>query len=194
MGAGIMSDLETQSEDQQSISPYVLPSEKVLWTGRPPTGMLLRRSDGFLIPFSLLWGGFAVFWEFTAYQQGAPAFFLLFGGFFVMIGLYMIAGRFVTDMWVRENTVYAITEERALILGGLFTQTLKALTLKNQQQISLERGSDGRGTILFGSSTGVAIVMNNPSWPGMGRVAPPMFEKIRRVDEVYQLVQSRASQ
>ncbi len=189
-----MSDIETQSEDQQSISPYLLPSERVIWTGRPPTGILFRKSDALLVPLSLLWCGFAVFWEYMASQQGAPVFFLLFGGVFTLVGLYMVAGRFVYDMWVRGNTVYAVTEDRAMILGGLFTQTLKAFSLKNQQQISLERRADGRGTILFGAPAGIGIVVNNPSWPGMARMAPPMFEQIRNVDEVYQLIQSRVKQ
>src|SRR6185436_18707629 len=133
---------QTQTEVQQSVLPYLLSTERVLWTGRPPTGILFRKADGLLIPFSLLWGGFAVFWEYTAYNSGAPPFFLLFGGVFVIIGLFLVFGRFVYDMWVRENTVYAITNERVLILAGLFNQSLKALNLRNQSQISLELSGD----------------------------------------------------
>jgi len=183
---------QTQIEDQQSISPYLLSTEKILWTGRPPTGILFRKSDAFLIPFSLLWGGFAVFWEYTAYNSGAPSFFLLFGGVFVIVGLFMIFGRFIYDMWVRENTVYGLTNERALILAGLFNQSLKALNLKNQSQISLELSSDGQGTITFGTPGGFGMVINNPSWPGMSKMSLPMFERIHNASEVYKLVQSNS--
>ena len=135
-----------------------------------------------------------MFWEYGAYNSGAPQFFLLFGSFFVIIGLFLIFGRFIYDKWVRENTVYAITNERVLILAGLFNQSLKALSLKNISQISLDLSGDGRGTITFGTPAGFGYVVNNPSWPGMGRMSLPMFERIDGAGEVYKLIQSTAKQ
>ena len=69
-----------------------------------------------MIPFSLLWGGFAVFWEVTAYSNSAPPFFLLFGGAFVLVGFYFVVGSFFWDSATRESTFYGLTNERVLIL------------------------------------------------------------------------------
>jgi hypothetical protein len=179
----------TQFDDQQALAPYLLPSERILWCGRPPTGFLFRKSDAFLIPFSLLWAGFAVFWEYMAYAQGAPTFFLLFGAVFVLIGVFFTVGRFYYDMRVRENTVYAVTDSRALILAGFARQSLTALTLKSLSQIGLELSGGGRGTISFGGPSPMGSIVRNPSWPGTGRYSPPIFERIDNAAEVYRLLQ-----
>lgn len=49
--------------------------ERLIWSGQPLQGLRFRSSDVFVIPFSLMWGGCAFFWEFTAIKQGAPFFF-----------------------------------------------------------------------------------------------------------------------
>jgi len=44
------------------LSSELLPGETVQWTGRPNSAVIFHREDWALIPFSLLWGGFAIFW------------------------------------------------------------------------------------------------------------------------------------
>ena len=70
------------------------PRESLLWTGQPKGGIVIRAGDAFMIPFSLMWAGFAFFWEFSVIQSGAPFFFKLWGIPFVLIGLYIVIGRF----------------------------------------------------------------------------------------------------
>jgi hypothetical protein len=178
----------SQFDDQQRLQPYLLPSERVLWTGRPPTGFLFRRSDLFLLPFSLLWAGFAVFWEFMAWKQGAPWFFLLFGGAFVVAGVFFVAGRFAYDMMVRDRTVYAVTDARALVLGGMSGRMLTSMQISKIGQVGLELHDQGRGTITFGDVSPVAMIVRTPGWPGTGRYVLPTFERIEDAAEVYRLL------
>lgn len=130
------------------LQPYLLDGERLTWTGRPPTGLILVAQDAFLIPFSLMWGGFAIFWESTALITGASAFFALWGVPFVLIGLFMIFGRFFADAWVRSRTLYALTNRRALVLRSVAGERFFTTSLDGSVEVLGRKGE--RGTLSFG--------------------------------------------
>src|SRR5213596_908013 len=115
-------------------------NERLLWSGQPRGGVRLRASDALFIPFSLMWGGFAFFWEASVLQQGAPGFMALWGIPFVLVGIYIILGRFFIDAAVRARTYYALTSQRVVILSGLWTRELKSLWLRTLPELSLKEG------------------------------------------------------
>jgi hypothetical protein len=137
--------------DYSEFSSRLLEREEILWSGRPATGLRLTGQDVFLIPFSLLWGGFAVFWEAAVLFAGGPTLFALWGIPFVLIGLYLIAGRFVVDAWVRSGTRYALTNKRILILRAAPFGKFTALNLDRVPEMNLSESANGRGTIRFGA-------------------------------------------
>jgi hypothetical protein len=99
--------------DQDSalaLQPELLPGERLLWAGRPSNGVILRAQDAYLIPFSLLWGGFAIFWEMSA--SG----FLNWNTWYPVrpVGQYFIWERFVVASYLRKRTFYAVTDRRVL--------------------------------------------------------------------------------
>ena len=74
-------------------SGLLIDGETVVWSGRPAQGLLFTSRDWLLIPFSLLWCGFTIFWEATALSLAtAPLFMKLFGAAFVLVGLYFCRG------------------------------------------------------------------------------------------------------
>jgi hypothetical protein len=140
-----------------------------------------------MIPFSLMWGGFAIFWESTVVTKGAPFFFMLWGIPFVLIGLYIIFGRFFVDARSRARTFYGVTSERIIIVSGQSSRQTKSLQLKTLSDISLTERADGSGTITFGPQ--YPTTQNLPAgWPGAGRYAAPAFDMIDRAKEVYDLI------
>lgn len=159
------------------ISRLITTRERVLWSGRPQQGLMLRSSDVALIPFSLMWGGFAIFWESSVVRSGAPFFFRLWGIPFVVIGLYLIVGRFFADAWQRRKTVYVVTNERVLIVGGLLNRSVTSLELRTLPEMSLSLVGSDKGTLTFGSGSNAAwgrFRFGNQTSPP----PPPQFEAI----------------
>ena len=140
---------------QARLQSYLQPGEKVLWTGQPDARRLVSSKDAYLIPFSLMWGGFAIVWEggvllTTAGANGAPIFFALWGIPFVVVGQYFIWGRFFVKRWDRRRTLYAVTDQRVLVLRG---SSLQSMFLNNLPGVTQSARADGSGTLEFGSSS-----------------------------------------
>jgi hypothetical protein len=126
--------------------------DQIRWSGEPQGGVKFRKGDVFAIPFSLMWGGFAIFWETMAFRGGAPLFFRLWGIPFVFVGLYIIAGRFFWDAYTRSRTAYALTGDSALILRSGLGGGMSTVYLPTVGSINLELANDGSGTIYFGNA------------------------------------------
>ncbi|MDO4795347.1 MAG: hypothetical protein Q4A28_05325 [Brachymonas sp.] len=183
-----------------SSSPAALPAalqgqlaagEQLLWQGRPRQGLMLRRSDAWHIPFSLAWCGFAIFWEWSVIRTNAPLFFKLWGIPFVLVGLYMVAGRFVWDARNRSHTHYALTTERLLIASGKGHAHIQSLSLRNLPDISLSERADGTGTISLGCLQApfdsTAAWGKRGEWPGR-RAGALQLVGIANARQVFQLI------
>jgi len=140
-----------------------------------------------VIPFSLVWCGFAIFWEANVVTKGAPLFFMLWGIPFVLVGLYIVFGRFFVDARTRERTFYGVTSERIIIVSGLFSRQTKSLPIRTLSDISLTVRSDRSGSITFGPQPRMAQRLPS-GWPGAGRYAAPAFDMIERAKEIYDLI------
>ncbi len=121
--------------------------EHILWQGKPEKGHYLSSSDIFLIPFSLVWCGFAIFWEITALTSGAPAVFGLFGVPFVLIGLYLVFGRFIHTARTRQKSAYVITNKRIIRKVG---NKVEILDGKNLPPMEISIFDNNKGEIVFG--------------------------------------------
>jgi hypothetical protein len=164
-----------------AIQPYIQSGERILWAGRPGRGLRLRSSDIFLVPFSLMWGGFAIFWESQVVNTDGPVFMKLWGIPFVLVGLHLIGGRFFWDAWVRSKQIYALTNQRLMILRG---QSLKSSSLRSLPQLTLNSRMDGTGTISFVSLFG--RLGNFGAW-SPARLGTS-FLYLQNADEVFALI------
>jgi hypothetical protein len=179
------------ADAERVIVPQLSAGERLLWSGRPRRGVRLTALDAIGIPFSLVWCGFAVFWEVTAVRSHAPGFFLLFGGFFVAMGVYIVCGRFFADAARREKTFYGLTPRRAIIVSGRRGAQVRSIDLGSLGEISFSERPDRSGTITLGAQPwpwGTRARMMSPSLPGAARYLPPAFEMIENVRDVYEQI------
>jgi hypothetical protein len=117
-------DWQGSSPQADRLQPYLRPGEQLLWCGRPDTAVVFTAADIIAIPFSIVWLGIAIAWQAGVRASGAPAAFRDLGVPFLLIGLYLVAGRFITRLFRKRKTVYGITSQRVIIqVGGSFRES-----------------------------------------------------------------------
>lgn len=170
----------------------LLSGERIVWEGKPYLGLVLRPVEAFLIPFSILWGGFALFWNVSVWTTGADLSFRLFGLPFLIVGLYVTVGRFLLDKFIRKRTTYAVTNRRVLMIGGASRSKVKSLDIKRLPSLEFDERPDGSGTVRFGASSGWFSGANNLGiWqPTFDQT--PQFIRIPHVRSLYELIQRQA--
>ena len=162
--------------------------EHLLWAGQPDVRAYALQGAWYLIPFSLIWGGFAIFWELMALQSGGSILFALWGLPFVTVGLYLIFGRILVARREARRTVYGVTDRRVLLLTGAFRQSVTEMAIDELPVVQLEEQSSGVGRISF--SSGGPFFRPPPGWPMAGMYGrPTAFESIRDASRVYHIIQ-----
>ena len=183
---GLFLSFMFENQIKQEFKSLLSDDEQILWVGKPPEGILFRRSDIFLIPFTFLWFGFAIFWESIVLLMDAPWFFKLWGIPFVIFGFHICIGRFFIDSYRRKNTVYAITNERILIKSGIFSKEVNSINPDTLPEIGFTVKSNGSGTIVLGAEKGFYVrkSMLHP----FGIKTTPRLELIPNAKRVYDII------
>lgn len=143
--------LRAQSELQSGESLY--------WTGTADP----RRAAITALPaalFGIPFAGFALFWINSALHASnglarssnsfAKSFsvFPLFGVPFLLVGLGIV----LAPLWVYlkgRNTVYAVTNQRVLVISGTSTRAVKSLTPADIVAVDHRERPDGSGDVLI---------------------------------------------
>ena len=179
----------------QAFRDELEPDEALLWIGRPAQGVRFRMHDILLVPFTVLWAGFAFFWEISvliAYLKsagqpdGMPVMFPIFGIPFCLVGLYLTLGRFLLDRARRRRTFYAVTDRRAIITSLLPRLSVKSYYPAGLDSLELTERGDGSGSITLAREQTPWYLRPNGPWlmPWHNR-----FEWIDNVREPYTLLQ-----
>ncbi|HKO04501.1 MAG TPA: hypothetical protein VJW51_07115 [Candidatus Acidoferrales bacterium] len=182
----------------QELQSELSSGESFAWAGQPSRKVVFHAQDLVLFPFSLLWGGFAIFWEAgvlgfvgPSHAKGNLALWpmALFGIPFVLIGQYLIWGRFLYTSWKKGKIFYAVTNKRVLVVDTGRGRKVTAAFLQQLPAIDKSVRRDGIGTITFGL---VPVTYgrrsNVASWDGGLSSTVPTFVDVEDAESVYRIV------
>jgi hypothetical protein len=179
------------------VQTEMISGERIYWAGTPNPSVIFHSDDWAMVPFSLLWGGFAIFWEAGVLgywgngpRSGSPSLFMVIWGIpFVVMGQYMIWDRFLHDAWLKTRTYYAVTNRRVLVLQEAWKRKLNWMYLEAIPTIECE--GTMRGTLWFGKKYPV-IAGRGQKTRSMSRFDVgdiPVFADIADAESVQRLVQ-----
>jgi hypothetical protein len=145
------------------LQPELSSGETIYWAGMPNANTIFHSEDWHLM---ILWG--------------IP---------FVVIGQYLIWGRFLYDAWLKRRTYYGITNRRVLILQEGQKRTTQFSFLESIPEITQE--GDDIGTIWLGTKQPIFGTRQSgtSSWSrfSVGGSVPKLSD-IDGVNSVYRLI------
>jgi hypothetical protein len=170
----------------------LMPGETIEWSGQPNPSVIFHREDWLSIPASLMWGGFALVWFLLAIgvlhdgsgkDFSGSVVFPLFGSVFVLVGQYLIWGRFVYEWWKKKRTYYALTSRRVLIVEEVFGRKTSSAMLEPMLLIEKRVRKDGIGIISFGGPVRMKFQI------GSNHYQPkyPTFYDVNDADALYNM-------
>lgn len=139
--------------------------ERIEWSAMPRPRFFTKGSIGAFL-FAIPWTAFAVFWTVMAgwgvSKSGSSVawFFPLFGLPFILVGLGMLS----TPLWAMrrdKNTLYVITDRRAITFVGGRSVTIRTYPPENLHGFFRREKADGSGDIVFSTTNNTDFRRNS---------------------------------
>jgi hypothetical protein len=176
---------DTQLRAQSELQP----GESLYWTGvADPARAAMSALPAAL--FGIPFAGFAAFWINAAYHgthamhkngnafTGAFSFFPLFGVPFLLVGLGII----LAPLWAYlrgQSTVYAVTNQRVMVISGGSTRSVKSCTPADIVSVDYRERADGSGDIAI-RTTAQTRSNNSVSQVTVGLCGVPNVKEVAR--------------
>ena len=143
---------------RNEVTPQLHPGEKLLWVGKPmPLRAMLAGGNLFGAVAGVLMVGFMLFafnsfsFNFSMARGSSSTVSTLFNLFpliFVAVALFSV-GRPVYDFLMAGRTVYALTDQRALIIKPVLSGGRKVESYTETEGIERHDIADGKGDLVF---------------------------------------------
>ena len=197
---GAISRMAINQTSYNAIQPELTSGEMILWAGQPSTEVILRKEDVFMVPFSLFFAGFSVFWELgvagfwgSGSAEHKEWIFGIFWGIpFILAGQYLLWGRFLVAAWKKRRTFYAVTNRRVIAVQHVRGRKMASAYIDTLPTITKQGERKSLGTLLFAQQQPLWFRTAGwggwGAWDGMSIGDVPEFRDIEDVNLVYRLV------
>jgi hypothetical protein len=143
---------------RNEVTPQLHPGEKLLWVGKPmPLRAMLAGGNLFGAVAAVLMVGFMLFFfnsvrfNFSMSRGASSEIFSLFNLFpliLIAFGLFTVA-KPIYDFLMAGRTVYALTDQRALIIKPVLSGGRKVESYTETEGIERHDIADGKGDLVF---------------------------------------------
>jgi hypothetical protein len=164
--------------------------EKIVWEGKPKQGIVLRYTDIALIPFSIIWTIATLIFELVSFEPDFPIYLSIIGIPFLIIGLFLLIGRYILDTKRRKNIFYWITNKRIIIKGEKLRNTVQYYQILGIYGITIKHKDRKFGTIVLGNEQGLnfgrGLEIEEFYWLNPKRLS--RLELIEKADDVFKII------
>ena len=177
------------SDAQQRAQSELQSGESLYWTGSAdPARAAITALPAAL--FGIPFAGFALFWITQAYRASSHisnssnsfakgfSVFPLFGLPFLLVGLGVI----LAPMWAYLkglNTVYAVTNQRVMVISGGSSRSVKSLTPADIVGVDYRERPDGSGDVMI-QTNAITRTNNSISQMKVALVGIPGVKEVAR--------------
>ncbi len=148
---------DVPSSLEEILRRELVPDERLVWRAVPASWSRVQASAGTFL-FGIPFFAFSVFWTWGATggfanqrasgQPGFGWFGFLWGGMFMLFGARMLLSP-LWAWWVARHTLYAITDQRALLIEAPFHRTIQSFADERLATVLRRENRDGHGDIIF---------------------------------------------
>lgn len=188
----MLSSLKIPKQLLQTIHRELDTGEIITWVEQPIARFFSAPSIGIIL-FGIPWTSFALFWMWGALGFQVPNFqkgiqpqhlFALFGVPFVAVGFFMLSSPYWQWQTMR-NTVYLITNKRAIIIQGSSSITIRSFPPAQVNDLYRRENPDGSGDVIMS-------IRNWKDSDGDARREEIGFVGVRRVQQVEKMLKQLA--
>lgn len=162
------------------VRPHVPEGEELIWAGFPRRGLVLRTSDLWLVPISVVATALPAYGAYEILSEPASLASKITFGLaaltIAVVGLYLVVGRFFADHIYRSCLTYGVTKRNVIIVCELFGSRATIISIPSIRGLRIEENRPGRGTIHLAEGSAQLTANGWDIWhPVLGR-PPQLFE------------------
>ncbi|HCS40699.1 MAG: hypothetical protein ACYDH2_03290 [Anaerolineaceae bacterium] len=169
--------------------------ESIEWCGKPNQEIFFEKEDIVTLLPNLVFSSLIVF-ILSKFFLNTISFlgivvFILLTTLFTFNAITMLAGKLIIGPWRHRKTVYAVTNQRIIIISGIENRNIKSIRLTGLKEINVSYRKNGKGIIRFGNAIETpwdTRYTTHLYYLVERNVYIPEFEMIEDVRKVYNLI------